>query len=717
MKRIISLVAVVAMALAATALEFTDGNFKYYSSGGSGTLTATVMGFSATASTDAQTNVVIPPNASYGGYTYLVEGISTRAFKDNTKIVSVTLPYGMTVIGTEAFKGCTGLTELYLPSSIASILSDAFNGCGNNPRGGLWVWSAKKSPPTLQGGPFANAVRRCLYVPKPANVGMPTALTPVGLYRAADGWKDFPLISDRTTQLGDVVVKGANNTVACYIITSTESTKVNGTTYSGTAKAVSWTSSATSCTIPNYVTYTGLKYAVTEVAAYFHAEEYRPSSDASKMTAVTAGANTSVVGDAAFEADHDLVKATFPGVLTIRKRAFKSTKLQSMLFGDNGKLETIGDEAFQNCSELENIEMPSTVTSIGNYAFSFCDKLTQFTLPAGIYLIGDRAFNTCNKLRNLYAYMPDPTTVATNTETTFGTAVYEQCVLHVPKTSVSLYKANKPWFYFNQGKGIVGDLGDDPQPITGKIWIGDEEVTADNCGKDAIVEGVTVNLNTATVTMENVYFSASFKGLVKTSVPDLTIKLIGENKAYCAYFLTATDDANVTIVGVGDATLEAWGTQSGIGVLDFAEGGDCVIKDMANIYCRNNLAGFRGKSGSTVLTLDHSTGSFIGSSATGQNAVSNVKDLVLKKTKFTNCDYVAGKSNYGNRGQLDFEAVEGGGEKYDVNGDGHVDVGDVNTILGDILATGGTTLSYDVNGDGRVDVGDVNTILAAILAQ
>ncbi len=37
-------------------------------------------------------------------------------------------------------------------------------------------------------------------------------------------------------------------------------------------------------------------------------------------------------------------------------------------------------------------------------------------------------------------------------------------------------------------------------------------------------------------------------------------------------------------------------------------------------------------------------------------------------------------------------------------------------MLGDIL-TGGKTATYDVNGDGRVDMGDVNAILAEILKQ
>lgn len=62
----------------------------------------------------------------------------------------------------------------------------------------------------------------------------------------------------------------------------------------------------------------------------------------------------------------------------------------------------------------------------------------------------------------------------------------------------------------------------------------------------------------------------------------------------------------------------------------------------------------------------------------------------------------------------EYASVNGGGDPMDVNGDGAVDVGDVNTVLGDIL-TGGTTTAFDVNGDGAVDVGDVNAILGAIL--
>ena len=57
----------------------------------------------------------------------------------------------------------------------------------------------------------------------------------------------------------------------------------------------------------------------------------------------------------------------------------------------------------------------------------------------------------------------------------------------------------------------------------------------------------------------------------------------------------------------------------------------------------------------------------------------------------------------------------------DVNQDGKVDVGDINSVLA-IILTGGTSdaalrARADVNNDDNIDVGDVNAILAIILAQ
>ena len=50
----------------------------------------------------------------------------------------------------------------------------------------------------------------------------------------------------------------------------------------------------------------------------------------------------------------------------------------------------------------------------------------------------------------------------------------------------------------------------------------------------------------------------------------------------------------------------------------------------------------------------------------------------------------------------------------DVNGDGAVNIADVNTLI-DMILSGNYDLLGDVNGDGEINVADVNTVIALIL--
>ena len=51
----------------------------------------------------------------------------------------------------------------------------------------------------------------------------------------------------------------------------------------------------------------------------------------------------------------------------------------------------------------------------------------------------------------------------------------------------------------------------------------------------------------------------------------------------------------------------------------------------------------------------------------------------------------------------------------DVNGDGEVNITDVNTVINAIINASNYLTTYDVNGDGEVNIGDVNQILDIIL--
>ena len=64
-------------------------------------------------------------------------------------------------------------------------------------------------------------------------------------------------------------------------------------------------------------------------------------------------------------------------------------------------LTSIGRDAFRDCSTLATIELPASVTSIGDYAFYGCSNLTSIELPAGITNIGKSTFYRCSSLTSI----------------------------------------------------------------------------------------------------------------------------------------------------------------------------------------------------------------------------------------------------------------------------------------------------------------------------
>ncbi|MCQ2288641.1 MAG: leucine-rich repeat protein [Muribaculaceae bacterium] len=76
-------------------------------------------------------DVVIPEKVTYNGKEYVVEGIWDEAFRDNTKITSLTVQgNSLTTIGEYAFSKCTSLKKVNLPQSVRRIEKRAFEHCG-----------------------------------------------------------------------------------------------------------------------------------------------------------------------------------------------------------------------------------------------------------------------------------------------------------------------------------------------------------------------------------------------------------------------------------------------------------------------------------------------------------------------------------------------------------------------------------------------------------
>ena len=64
-------------------------------------------------------------------------------------------------------------------------------------------------------------------------------------------------------------------------------------------------------------------------------------------------------------------------------------------------LKAIGEASFAGCSHLASITLPATVDSIADFAFAGCTSLTAIQLPASVQVVGYGAFMRCTSLASL----------------------------------------------------------------------------------------------------------------------------------------------------------------------------------------------------------------------------------------------------------------------------------------------------------------------------
>lgn len=111
-----------------------------------------------------------------------VKHIGRDAFKNNTFIISVTMPDTVTLINSSAFSGCEYMTSITLSKNLKSILSFAFNNCKR-----LESISIPYGVDTIWGGTFEGCAK-LPYVALPdsvtkieSNTGLGNAIIPTSV--------------------------------------------------------------------------------------------------------------------------------------------------------------------------------------------------------------------------------------------------------------------------------------------------------------------------------------------------------------------------------------------------------------------------------------------------------------------------------------------------------------------------------------------------------
>lgn len=88
-----------------------------------------------------------------------------------------------------------------------------------------------------------------------------------------------------------------------------------------------------------------------------------------------------------------------------------------------------------NCTNLESIIIPNSVTSISRFAFNGCKELTSITIPNSVTYIGNFAFRNCIGLNSII--IPDLVT-------SIGDGVFSDCTgltsITIPNSVTSIGK-------------------------------------------------------------------------------------------------------------------------------------------------------------------------------------------------------------------------------------------------------------------------------------
>ncbi len=96
-------------------------------------------------------------------------------------------------------------------------------------------------------------------------------------------------------------------------------------------------------------------------------------------------------------------------------------------------ITSIDNDAFYDCTNLKKVNIPNSVTSIGDSAFSGCTGLTSITIPDSITSIGYAAFRRTGLTS---ATIPDSITII-NRETFFGCADLTSVIIPNTVTKIS----------------------------------------------------------------------------------------------------------------------------------------------------------------------------------------------------------------------------------------------------------------------------------------
>lgn len=311
-----------------------------------------------------------------------VTSIPAGMFKNHKGIRFVEFPETLTSIGANAFNGCTNLQQIVIPDSCVAIGMNAFKSCVN-------VLSVTLGSGLNQIGreAFADLINCEQVTVKTDKIR--TDASVIGIdYRN--------IFTNLGMMTGGITVNYADglSTADFKVFDGKRVTKIVLGADIANLKNADCLSSleeiALSTRNNNYYLVGGALYSSALIL------ELVPRN----LESFNIAGGCRGIGENAFNSSAVSTITVPASVSTIGAYAFANAKeLKSVTL--NKGTEEIGEGAFSNCDRLRFIHMPTNLYSVGDNAFKNCDKLASVILNDELQLIGASAFAECPALRGI----------------------------------------------------------------------------------------------------------------------------------------------------------------------------------------------------------------------------------------------------------------------------------------------------------------------------
>lgn len=376
-------------------VDITEDGFVFYTSEAGAAYFIAYMG--------EDTELTLPQNYNGGNY-----AVNNRAFFEDGKLKSISLPNNVTSIGDYTFQNCTVLEEITIGSGVKYIGEYAFAYC--------------------------------------------SALSAIEIPDSVDSINDYTFYFCRnlkTIKIGSGVTNIVSNAFTSCSAIESITVSANNNVYASQDGILYNKAKTEFVLIPN-----ALKGEIT-ISEGITTIGNSAFNARSGITSVILPEGLTAIGTSAFNNCYNLVSITLPASLTtIGNYAFNGCRsLTSIIIPV--KVTTIGENAFNGCEELtavyisnltawcniefstqtsnplyyahdlyldkelvEHLVIPNGITNLGKYAF-IGGSFASITISADVTTIGSSAFNGCTNITSITL----PTNVTYLTGSTFSGCV------------------------------------------------------------------------------------------------------------------------------------------------------------------------------------------------------------------------------------------------------------------------------------------------------